>query len=58
VIVDAPVVNSALPAALRQLRPAIKAPMVIVVYGLGNRQAFARLDAANIIALAAPIDPA
>ena len=58
VIVDAPVVGNALPAALRQLRAAIKAPVVIVVYGLGNRQALARLDAANIIALAAPIDPA
>ena len=58
VIVDAPVVGNALPAMLRQLRAAIKAPVVIVVYGLGNRQALARLDAANIIALTAPIDPA
>ena len=58
VIVDAPVVGNALPATLRQLRAAIKAPVVIVVYGLGNRQALVRLDAANIIALTAPIDPA
>lgn len=58
VIVDAPVVSNALPAMLRQLRAAIKAPVIIVVYGLGNRQALARLDAANIIALTAPIDPA
>ena len=58
VIVDAPVVGNALPEMLRQLRPATKAPVVIVVYGLGNRQALARLDAANIIALTAPIDPA
>ena len=58
VIVDAPVVGNALPAMLRQLRAAIKAPVIIVVYGLGNRQALARLDAANIIALTAPIDPA
>jgi MerR family transcriptional regulator, light-induced transcriptional regulator len=58
VIVDAPVVNNALPAVLRQLRAATKAPVVIVVYGFGNRQALARLDAANVIALAAPTDPA
>ena len=58
VIVDAPVVGNALPAMLRQLRAAIRAPVIIVVYGLGNRQALARLDAANIIALTAPIDPA
>jgi MerR family transcriptional regulator, light-induced transcriptional regulator len=58
VIVDAPVVNNALPAVLRQLRAATKAPVVIVVYGFGSRQALARLDAANVIALAAPTDPA
>ena len=58
VIVDVPVVSNALPAALRQIRAATKAPVVIVVYGLANRQALARLDAANVIALAAPTDPA
>ncbi len=58
VIVDAPAVSHALPAAMRQLRAATKAPVVIVVYGFANRQALARLDAANVIALAAPTDPA
>ena len=57
-IIDAPVVSNALPATVRQLRAATKAPMVIVVYGFANRQALARLDAANVIALAAPTDPA
>ena len=57
-IIDAPVVSNALPATLRQLRSATKAPVLIVVYGFANRQALARLDAANVIALAAPTDPA
>jgi MerR family transcriptional regulator, light-induced transcriptional regulator len=58
VIVDAPVLRSELPAALRQLRSATRAPVVIVVYGLGNRQVLSRLDSANVIALSAPADPA
>ena len=58
VIVDVPMVSNGLPAALRQLRAATKAPIVIVVYGFANRQVLARLDAANVIALAAPTDPA
>ena len=58
VIVDAVVLSNALPAILRQLRAATKAAVVIVVYGLANRQALARLDADNVIALAAPTDPA
>ena len=58
VIVDAPVLRSDLPAALRQLRAGVGAPVVIVVYGFGNRQVLSRLDNANIIALAAPVDPA
>ena len=58
VIVDAPMVSNALPAVLRQLRAATKAAVVIVVYGFANRQVLARLDAANVIALAAPTDPA
>ena len=58
VIVDVPVVSNALPAVLRQLRAATKASLVIVVYGFGTRQVLARLDAANVIALAAPTDPA
>ncbi len=58
VIVDVPVVNHALPAALRQVRATTKAPVVIAVYGFANRQVLARLDAANVIALAAPTDPA
>ena len=58
VIVDAPVVGSTLPAALRQIRASTKAPVVIVVFGFSNRQMLARLDAANVIALAAPTDPA
>lgn len=58
VIVDVPTVNNALPATLRQLRAATKAPVIIVVYGFANRQVLARLDAANVIALAAPTDPA
>ena len=58
VIVDVPTVNNALPATLRQLRAATKAPVNIVVYGFANRQVLARLDAANVIALAAPTDPA
>ena len=58
VIVDVPVVSNSLPAALQQLRAATKARVVIVAYGIGNRQVLARLDAANVIALAAPTDPA
>jgi len=58
VIVDAAVVSNAMPAMLRQLRAATKAAVVIVVYGFANRQVLARLDAANVIALAAPTDPA
>ena len=58
VIVDAAVVSKALPAMLRQLRAATKAAVVIVVYGFANRRVLARLDAANVIALAAPTDPA
>ena len=58
VIVDVPTVNHALPAVLRQLRAATKAPIIIVVYGFASRQVLARLDAANVIALAAPTDPA
>ena len=58
VIVEVPAVNNALPAMLRQLRAATQAPIIIVVYGFANRQVLARLDAANVIALAAPTDPA
>ena len=58
VIVDAAVVSNALPAILRQLRAMTKAAVVIVVYGFANRRVLARLDAANVIALAAPTDPA
>jgi len=58
VIVDVAVANNALPAALRRLRAATKAPVVVVVYGFANRQVLARLDAGNFIALAAPTDPA
>ena len=58
VIVDVPTVNNALPAVLRQLRAATQAPIIIVVYGFASRQVLARLDAANVIALAAPTDPA
>ena len=58
VIVDAPVLRNDLPAALRQMRAATQAPVVVVVYGFGSRQVLARLDNANVIALAAPVDPA
>ena len=58
VIVDAPTLSNALPAALRRLRAATNAPVVIVVYGFGNRQILSRLDSANVIALTAPTDPA
>ena len=58
VIVDAPVANGTLPAALRRLRAATNAPVVIVVYRFASRQVLARLDAGNFIALAAPTDPA
>ncbi len=58
VIVDTPVLRNDLPAALRLLRAATRAPVVIVVYGFGSRQLLSRLDNANVIALAAPADPA
>ncbi len=58
VIVDVPVLRSELPAALRQLRAATQAPVIVVLYGLGSRSILARLDSANVIALAAPADPA
>ncbi len=58
VVVEAPVLTPALPAALRQLQAATRARVVLVVFGFGNRQTLARLDDANIIALAAPTDPA
>lgn len=57
VIVDAPVANGTLPAALQRLRAATNASLVIVVYGFASRQVLARLDAGNFIALAAPTDP-
>ena len=40
------------------MRAATQAPLVVVVYGFGSRQVLARLDNANVIALAAPVDPA
>ena len=58
VIVDAPVLRNDLPATLRQLRTTAQTPVLIVVYGFGSRQILSRLDNANIIALAAPADPA
>ena len=58
VIVDTPVLRNDLPAALRLMRTATRAPVVIVVYGFGSRQLLSRLDNANVIALAAPADPA
>ena len=58
VVVDAPVLRNDLLVALRQLRTGERAPVVIVVYGFGNRQVLSKLDNANIIALAAPVDPA
>ena len=57
-IVDTPVLRNDLPAVLRQLRSKTKAQVVIVIYGFGNRQLLSRLDNANVIALAAPADPA
>ena len=58
VIVDVPVLRSDLPAALRQLRSATQAPVIVVVYGFGSRPILSRLDSANVIALASPADPA
>ncbi len=58
VIVDVPVANGTLPAALQRLRAATDASVVIVVYSIASRQVLARLDAGNFIALAAPTDPA
>jgi hypothetical protein len=58
VIVDAPVLKNGLPPALKQLRAATRAPVAIVVYGFGSHHLLARLDHANVIALAAPTDPA
>jgi MerR family transcriptional regulator, light-induced transcriptional regulator len=58
VIVDAPVLRNDLLPALRALRASTGAPVVVVVYGFGNRQILARLDSANVIALCAPADPA
>ena len=58
VIVDVSTVSNTLPSALRQIRAATGAPTVIVVYGFANRRLLARLDAANVIALAAPTNPA
>ena len=57
-IVDAPVLRNDLPASLRQLRTAVRAPVVIVIYGFASRQILSRLDNANVIALATPADPA
>jgi DNA-binding transcriptional MerR regulator len=58
VIVDAPVLRNDLLADLRQLRSRTHVPVIIVVYGFGTRQILARLDSADVIALAAPADPA
>ncbi len=58
VIIDVSSVSNGLPAILRQIRAATGAPVLIVVYGFANRQILARLDATNVIALAAPTDPA
>ena len=57
VIVDEPVLRNDLPAALRQLRSATQAPVVIATYGFVSRQILSRLDKANFIALATPADP-
>ena len=58
VIADVPVLRHDLLAVLRRLRSESKAQVVIVIYGFGNRQLLSRLDNANVIALAAPADPA
>lgn len=58
VIVDAPVLRNDLAATMRQLRSAVQAPVVIVVYSFGNRQILSQLDNSNAIALASPADPA
>jgi len=58
VIVDAPVLRNDLLAALRLLKTSTGAPVIVVVYGFGNRQILSRLDNANVIALSAPADPA
>ena len=58
VVVDEPVLRNDRPAALRQLRSATQAPVVIATYGFVSRQILSRLDKANVIALATPADPA
>lgn len=58
VIVDTPLLNKQLPLVLQQLQAATKAHVAIVIYALSDRQVLARLDNANVIALAAPTDPA
>ena len=58
VIIEASVLAPSLPAAVRRLQETTRARVVIVVYGFGNRRSLARLDDANVIALAAPADPA
>jgi DNA-binding transcriptional MerR regulator len=58
VIVDAPLLSRMLPLTLQRLRAATKASVAIVIYTLSDRQVLASLDNANVIALAAPTDPA
>lgn len=58
VIVDVPVLRSNLPAALRQLRTATQARVIVVLYVLGSRPVLSQLDGANVIALASPADSA
>lgn len=58
VIVDAPLLSRTLPLTLQRLQAATKASVAIVIYTLSDRQVLARLDNANVIALAAPTDPA
>jgi len=58
VIVDAPLLSRTLPLTLQRLQAATDASVVIAIYTLSDRQVLARLDNANVIALAAPTDPA
>ena len=56
-IIDTPVLRYDLPAALRALRSAIQAPVIIVVYGLGGSQVLAMLDHTNVVAVTSPAHP-
>jgi hypothetical protein len=56
-VVEAPILKPELVTILRNLRSRTGVRVVVVVYAFASTKTLARLDKANIIALADPVDP-